>query len=98
LVETSKPAGGVTVTAPAKFEPLALKVCAAEGAGAVVEKPVSDEGVALIAGVGATTVPLTATLVAVAPPPVRVTLPEKLPAEAPMRRTETARFRRYWSA
>ena len=56
------------MTAPVKLEPLALKVCAVEGVGAVVEKPVSDEGVALIVGVGGcTTLPARATLVESAP-------------------------------
>jgi len=86
-----QPGGGVTVRLAVRFVPLTVIDWFVEAFGRTVENPesvVPSPG-RMLGEPGALTVPLTATLVVAAPPPVRATLPEKLPADAPMRRTET---------
>jgi hypothetical protein len=86
-VDTSKLAGAVTVTLPVRFEPVTVKLCAVDAAPSVVLKGVNVPDVERD-GAG-TTVPLTPTVLLLAPPLDTVMLPLGEPTlAAAERRTE----------
>jgi hypothetical protein len=85
-VETSKLAGASTMTFAVRFAPLTEKVCAAEAVPCVAVKE-ANVPVTVIAG-GGTTVPLTATVLLLAPPLETVMSPLGEPTSAAVRRTE----------
>ncbi len=85
FVDTSNFTGAVIVTVLVRNEPLALKGSGADGLPAVVTKP--GKFVVDTVSVGTTTVPLTDTLVVVAPRLESEIALEKNPALLPVSRT-----------
>ena len=86
-VDTSKLAWAVIVTLLVRLDPLTEKVCAVEAVPCVAVKA-AKEPVTVIDG-GGTTVPLTATVLLLAPLLETVMLPLGEPTFAAVRRTET---------
>ncbi len=85
-VETSKLAGAVIMTLPVRLVPLTVKVCAAEAVPCVAVKAASV--LDTVVDGGDTTVPLTATVLLLAPLLETVMLPLGEPTVAAVRRTE----------
>jgi hypothetical protein len=77
LLETSKPFGAATVTLPVKLDPLTVKVWGADADPSIALKALNDPDVESEGG--ATTVPLTANVLLVAPPLDTVMLPLSAP-------------------